>query len=62
MFLKRIWRGGPITESSWAIERDPNHLEKASWSVAGHVELLAADPADYVDALRSMLLDWRTQH
>jgi CHAT domain/SIR2-like domain len=62
VFLKRIWHGSPITESSWAIERDPSHLEKASWSVAGHVELLAADPADYVDALRSMLLDWRTQH
>ena len=62
VFLKRIWHGSPITESSWAIERDPNQVEKASWSVAGHVELLAANPADYVDALRSMLLDWRTQH
>ena len=56
VFLRRIWRGKPISESSWAIEHDPDPLEKASWSVVGHVELLAADPAEYVGTLRSMLL------
>ena len=56
VFLRRIWRGKPISENSWAIEHDPDPLEKASWSVIGHVELLAADPADYVGALRSMLV------
>jgi CHAT domain/SIR2-like domain len=59
VFLKRVWRESHITESSWAIEQEPTHLEKASWSVAGHVELLAANLHDYVEALRSMLLGWR---
>jgi hypothetical protein len=58
VFLRRIWRGRPISESSWAIERSPDLLEKASWSVIGHVELLAAGLEDYVDALRSTLLNW----
>jgi hypothetical protein len=55
VFLRRIWRGKPITESSWAIQQDPDPLEKASWSVVGHVELLAAGLPDYVNELRSML-------
>ncbi|MGZ4219954.1 MAG: CHAT domain-containing protein [Solirubrobacteraceae bacterium] len=59
VFLRRIWRGKPITESSWAIQQDPDPLEKASWSVVGHVELLAAGLPDYVSELRSMLEGWR---
>jgi hypothetical protein len=59
VFLRRIWRGKPITESSWAIQQDPDPLEKASWSVVGHVELLAAGLPDYVGELRSMLEQWR---
>ena len=59
MFLRRIWRGKPISENSWAIEQDPDPLEKASWSVVGHVELLAARLPEYVNALRSTLADWR---
>ena len=58
VFLRRIWRGKPITESSWAIQQDPDPLEKSSWSVVGHVELLAAGLPDYVGELRSMLEDW----
>jgi hypothetical protein len=58
VFLRRIWRGKPITESSWAVQQDPDPLEKASWSVVGHVELLAAGLPDYVAELRSMLEDW----
>jgi hypothetical protein len=58
VFLRRIWRGKPITESSWAIQQDPDPLEKASWSVVGHVELLAAALPDYVGELRSMLEEW----
>ncbi|MGZ4306826.1 MAG: CHAT domain-containing protein [Solirubrobacteraceae bacterium] len=58
VFLRRIWRGKPITESSWAIQQDPDPLEKASWSVVGHVELLAAGLPYYVGELRSMLEDW----
>jgi CHAT domain/SIR2-like domain len=57
VFLRRIWRGQPISESSWAIEPDPDPLEKASWSVVGHVELLAADLHEYVRVLRSSLAD-----
>jgi hypothetical protein len=59
VFLRRIWRGKPITESSWSIQQDPDPVEKASWSVVGHVELLAAGLPDYVGELRSRLVDWR---
>jgi hypothetical protein len=59
VFLRRIWRGKPISESSWAIEQDPDPLEKASWSIVGHVELLAASLSDYVNTLRSTLTDLR---
>ena len=57
VFLRRIWRGKPISESSWAIEPDPDPIEKASWSVIGHVELLTAALPDYAVALRAALLD-----
>jgi len=59
VFLRRIWRGMPISENSWAVEEDPDVLEKASWSVVGHVELLAASLPDYVNTLRSVLVDRR---
>lgn len=59
VFLRRIWRGKPISENSWAVEQDPDLLEKASWSVIGHVELLAACLPDYVNALRTTLVDRR---
>jgi hypothetical protein len=62
VFLRRIWRGKPMSENSWAIEQDPDVLEKASWSAIGHVELLAASLPDYVNALRSMLVDWQVEH
>jgi CHAT domain/SIR2-like domain len=61
VFLRRIWRGKPISESSWAIEQEPDLLEKASWSLIGHVELLAAGLPEYVNALRSMLVDRRAR-
>jgi CHAT domain-containing protein/SIR2-like protein len=57
VFLRRIWRGQPISESSWAIEPDPDPLEKAAWSVVGHVELLASPLPDYVRSLRSALIE-----
>ena len=59
VFLRRIWKEKPISENSWAIEHDPDPLEKASWSARGHVELLAAAFPDYVSALRSTLSDRR---
>jgi hypothetical protein len=62
VFLRRIWRGNPISENSWAVEREPDLLEKASWSAIGRVELLADSLPDYVNALRSVLLDRPGRH
>ena len=59
VFLRRFGKTKPISENSWAIEHDPDPLEKASWSARGHVELLAAAFPDYVSALRSTLSDRR---
>jgi len=61
VFLRRIWRGQPISESSWAIASSPDPREKASWSVIGHVELLAAAMPEYVHALGGALADGRHQ-
>jgi hypothetical protein len=58
VFVRRIWKGGPMSENSWAITQDADVLEKASWSMIGHVELLAGDLADYVSALRSTVVAW----
>ena len=55
VFLRRIWRGKAISESSWAIEENPDPVEKSSWSVVGHVELLSCALPEYVETLRSML-------
>jgi hypothetical protein len=57
VFLRRIWRGHPISENSWAVADSPDLLEKASWSIVGHVELLMAALPEYVRALRSALTD-----
>jgi hypothetical protein len=62
VFLRRIWNGQPITESSWAIEPNPDALEKALWSVVGHVELIAAQLPDYVDSLSTALHDHTAVH
>ncbi len=59
VFLRRIWRGAPISENSWAIEEDPDRLEKASWGAIGHVELLGAALPEYIHALRTALVDRR---
>jgi hypothetical protein len=58
VFFRRIWRGKPFSENSWAIEQGPDLLEKASWSAVGHVELLASSFPEYVDQLFSTLLGW----
>jgi hypothetical protein len=62
VFLRRIWRGMPISESSWAIEQGPDLVEKASWSAIGRVELLAAGLPEYVSELRAMLLETHGAH
>jgi CHAT domain/SIR2-like domain len=55
VFLRRIWRGHPMSENSWAIDEHPDVVEKASWSMVGHVELLGAALPEYVHTLRSSL-------
>lgn len=53
VFLRRTWRGNPVSENSWAIAHAPDPFEKASWRAMG-VELLAASLPEYVGSLRSM--------
>jgi len=50
VFLKRIWQGRALENTSWAIEREPDALEKVSWGAFG-VELLASSPDDYANEL-----------
>jgi hypothetical protein len=57
VFLKRIWRGRPLEDRSWAIEHAPDGLEKDFWS-ALQVELLAASPDDYVEQLDARMRAW----
>jgi SIR2-like domain/TIR domain len=54
VFLKRIWRGEPLGAKSWAVEPDPDLLEKEFWAQF-YVDLYAADLADYVDMLQERL-------
>jgi SIR2-like protein/TIR domain-containing protein len=55
VFLKRIWKGEPIRARSWAIEPTPDALEKEFWAQS-HVDVYAADLADYVDELDQRLM------
>jgi hypothetical protein len=54
VFLKRIWKGEPLGANSWAIERDPDVLEKKFWAQS-YVELYASELAEYVDQLRAQI-------
>jgi hypothetical protein len=54
VFLKRIWRGEPLSAKSWAVEPNPDVLEKEFWSQSC-VDLYTADLADYVTALSERL-------
>jgi hypothetical protein len=56
VFLRRIWSGLAATDraKSWAVERDPNLLEKEFWSRFG-VELFDAPLANYVGELDARL-------
>jgi SIR2-like domain/TIR domain len=50
VFLKRIWRGEPLDAESWAIEPEPDVLEKKFWRHS-YVDLYAASLAEYVNRL-----------
>ncbi len=54
VFLKRIWEGRPLEDKSWAIECQPEPLEKDFWSSLS-VELLSALPGDYANELDARL-------
>ena len=54
VFLKRIWRGEPLGAKSWAVEPDPDILEKELWAQS-YVDLYAADLAFYTDELQERL-------
>jgi SIR2-like protein/TIR domain-containing protein len=54
VFLKRIWRGEPLSADSWAIEPEPDALEKKFWAHS-YVDLYAADLAEYVNRLGELL-------
>jgi hypothetical protein len=54
VFLKRVWKDGRPDASSWAVERDPDTLEKKFWTDLG-VDLYAARLTDYVAELSSNL-------
>jgi hypothetical protein len=53
VFLKRIWEGR-LGARSWAVEPDPDDLEKSLWTQA-NVELYSADLGDYVGLLDERL-------
>ena len=54
VFLKRIWEGS-LGAKSWAVEPDPDVLEKNLWAQS-NVDLYASDPGDYVDLLQERLI------
>ena len=53
VFLKRIWEGS-LGSRSWAVEPDPDLLEKEFWAQS-NVDLYAADLAHYVGLLHELL-------
>lgn len=53
VFLKRIWAGS-LDAKSWAVETDPDRLEKDYWTQS-NVDLYAADLGDYVNQLCAQL-------
>ena len=53
VFLKRIWEGR-LGAGSWAVEPDPDVLEKKLWAES-NVELYASDLGDYIKQLQAML-------
>jgi hypothetical protein len=58
VFLKRIWAGQALSAKSWAIESDPDVLEKDLWGFSG-VELFSIPLAEYVAELSQGLTQLR---
>jgi hypothetical protein len=60
VFLKRIWEGR-LGARSWAVEPDPDDFDKDLWAQS-HVDLYAADLADYMDHLQKRLIARAREH
>lgn len=54
VILYRIWRGNRLTYNSWAIQLDPNDLDRRSWEKRG-VEIIKQPLEDYVATLDAAL-------
>lgn len=50
VFLKRIWGGQPLDTKSWAVQREPDMLEREFWA-HNLVDLYASDLRAYADRL-----------
>jgi len=57
VFLKRVWQGRQLANTSWAVERRVDAWERDCWKGL-NVEVLAAAPDDYANALDEMLTSW----
>ena len=56
IFLNRVWGGEPLLARSWAVEPDPDILEKEFWA-RSNVDLYAADLAQYIHQLHEQLIN-----
>ena len=54
VFLNRIWNGATMEATSWAVQPDPEDLEKDLWKQSG-VELYASSLVDYLAGLSEHL-------
>jgi hypothetical protein len=57
VFLNRIWNGATMEATSWAVQADPEDLEKDLWKQAG-VELYASSLVDYLAGLSEHLVTY----
>ncbi len=55
VLLRRIWNGQSPTENSWAVEDDPDVMEKASWGAIARTDLFDSPLSEYADRLRATL-------
>jgi DNA-binding SARP family transcriptional activator len=54
LVLGRIWGGGPLAYTSWAVEAKPSPLERAFWRQR-QVEVIDIEPARFVELLEGRL-------
>jgi hypothetical protein len=59
VFLKRIWGGERLDAKSWAIEQDPDRLERDFWTTFG-VELFSTRLDAYAEELSRTLAAYAT--